>query len=290
MVKLAKAVVVTGASTGIGWGVCKVLSAKGFRVFGSVRRQGDAERLRQELGEAFSPLVFDVTDPAAVAHGAGIVSSLLAGERLFALINNAGVAVAGPILEISPDEFRRQIDINLTGVLITTQAFAPHLGVDSDLRGAPGRILNISSVGAKTAFPFMAPYHASKFGLEGFSESLRRELMPFGIDVIVVAPGGVRTAIWDKAEAIDLGRYRTEQYAEPLRRMRAFMVQNGRRGMRPEAMGKRIYSILTEPRPKTRYTISPDPWSAFVTRRMPKRVLDRLLATRLGLLPQSGPP
>ncbi|HVE05113.1 MAG TPA: SDR family NAD(P)-dependent oxidoreductase, partial [Rhizomicrobium sp.] len=184
-----KSVVVTGSSTGIGWGIAKVLIAKGFRVFGSVRKAEDGERLRKEFGANFVPLYFDVTDAAAVAKGADQVAGALGGEMLFGLVNNAGIAVAGPLLYLKIDEFRHQIDVNLTGQLIVTQAFAPLLGADRSRKGEPGRIVMISSVGGKNASPFVGPYSASKFGLEGLSESLRRELMLFGIDVIIVAPG-----------------------------------------------------------------------------------------------------
>jgi NAD(P)-dependent dehydrogenase (short-subunit alcohol dehydrogenase family) len=202
-----RSVVVTGTSTGIGWGTAKVLIARGFRVFGSVRKKADAERLAAEFGPAFVPLVFDVTDEDAVGLAAGRVGDALAGEKLFGLVNNAGIAVAGPLLELSLGDFRRQIDTNLIGVVIATKAFAPLLGTDRTLKGPPGRIVNISSVGGKNAVPFLSPYAASKFALEGLSEGLRRELLPFGIDVIVVAPGAVATPIWAKAEQVDITPY-----------------------------------------------------------------------------------
>ena len=175
-----QSVVVTGVSTGIGWGCVKVLVASGFRVFGSVRKQADAERLTKEFGANFTPLIFDVTDEAAVAAGAKQVEAALAGETLSGLVNNAGVAVPGPLLNLKIEDFERQIAINLAGPLIVTQAFAPLLGVDRSRKGAPGRIVMISSVGGKNAWPFNGAYSASKFGLEGMSESLRRELMIFG--------------------------------------------------------------------------------------------------------------
>lgn len=191
-----RSVVITGTSTGIGWGTAKVLIGNGFRVFGSVRKVTDAERLAAEFGPNFVPLVFDVTDEAAVKAAADQVRAALAGEKLFGLVNNAGVAVAGPLLELPIKEFRRQIEINLIGVVITTQAFAPLLGVDRKLTGSSGRIVNIGSVGGRNAVPFLSPYNASKFAMEGLSESLRRELLPFGVDVIVIGPGAVATPIW----------------------------------------------------------------------------------------------
>src|SRR5262245_15640607 len=178
-----RSVVITGTSTGIGWAASKVLTAAGFRVFGSVRRKADAERLAAELGPRFVPLLFDVTDESAVKAAAAQVRAALGGETLAGLVNNAGVAVPGPLLELPIEEFRRQIEVNLTGVVIATQAFAPLLGIDRRLNGAPGRIVNIGSVGGQVATPFLAPYNASKFAIEGLSESLRRELLLFGIDV-----------------------------------------------------------------------------------------------------------
>jgi NAD(P)-dependent dehydrogenase (short-subunit alcohol dehydrogenase family) len=195
-----KSVVVTGASTGIGWGCVKILIGAGYRVFGSVRKQADADRLQAEFGPNFTPLIFDVTDQAAVQRGAAVVEKALGGETLLGLVNNAGIAVAGPLLYIGIDELRQQLEVNLIAQLTVTQAFAPLLGADTSRKGEPGRIVMMSSIGGKNAFPFMGPYSASKFGLEGLSESLRRELMVFGIDVIMIRPGAVRTPIWDKAD------------------------------------------------------------------------------------------
>ena len=143
-----RSVVITGTSTGIGWGAAKVLIANGFRVFGSVRKCADAERLKAEFGSAYVPLLFDVTDAGAVKAAAAEVRAALAGETLAGLVNNAGVAVAGPLLELPVEEFRQQIEINLIGV-VRTQAFAPLLGTDRALKGNPGRIVNIGSVGGQ---------------------------------------------------------------------------------------------------------------------------------------------
>lgn len=278
-----KSVVVTGSSTGIGWGVAKTLVAKGFRVFGSVRKAADGERLKKEFGPNFIPLQFDVTDTQAVAGGADQVAAALGGETLFGLVNNAGIAVAGPLLYLKLDEFRHQIEVNLTGQLIVTQAFAPLLGADRSRRGDPGRIVMISSVGGRNANPFMGPYNASKFGLEGLSEALRRELMIFGIDVIIVAPGAVATPIWDKAEELDLAQYDNTPYMKPLSAVKDFMLKLGRKGYPPEKLGEAVHTALTTARPKTRYSVSPQPLMDFLQRNLPKRVVDRLIAGQLGL-------
>jgi NAD(P)-dependent dehydrogenase (short-subunit alcohol dehydrogenase family) len=283
---MARSVVITGTSTGIGWGTAKVLVARGFRVFGSVRKTADAKRLSAEFGGSFVPLIFDVTDEEAVAAAAAEVRAALGGEKLAGLVNNAGIVVAGPLLELPVEEFRHQIGINLTSVVIVTKAFAPLIGTDRTFRGEPGRIVNISSVGGKNAIPFLAPYAASKFALEGLSESLRRELLPFGIDVIVVAPGAVATAIWGKAEQIDITPYRDTPYVTALERMRAYMLTLGKTGLPPERLGVAVHRALTAPRPKVRYTVTPRPLEDFLTRALPKRMVDRMIGGRLGLLPQ----
>ncbi len=251
----AKAVVVTGVSTGIGWGTAQVLLAKGFRVFGSVRKLADAARLSEAWGEKFSPLVFDVTDADAVARGARQVSEALQGQTLFGLVNNAGIAVPGPLIHLDVADFRRQIEVNVVGALIVTQAFVGLLGADRGRKGQPGRIVNVSSVGGQLGGPFLGAYCASKFGLEGMSESLRRELMLFGIDVIVVAPGAIATPIWDKAEALDISLYLTTEYAAAADQFKRTSVEDGRKGLPPERVGEVIHTALTTRRPRTRYAV-----------------------------------
>jgi NAD(P)-dependent dehydrogenase (short-subunit alcohol dehydrogenase family) len=278
-----KSVVVTGVSTGIGWGCAKVLIASGFRVFGSVRKEEDAERLSIEFGADFTPVIFDVTDEAAVAGGAARVKAALSGETLSGLVNNAGIAVPGPLIHLRIDDFRRQIAVNLTGPLIVTQAFAPLLGADRSRTGAPGRIVMITSTGGKNAFPLLGAYHASKFGLEGLSEALRRELMIFGVDVIVVAPGNVATPIWDKAEAGDIKQFADSAFAPALDRFRRYALEQGRKGLPPERIGEAVNTALTAAKPKTRYTIAPDPLTHFLAGALPKRFVDNIIARRLGL-------
>ncbi len=201
------------------------------------------------------------------------------------MVNNAGIAVAGPLLEIPLDDFRQQIDTNLTGVVIATKAFAPLLGTDRTLQGPSGRIVNISSVGGRNAMPFLAPYSASKFALEGLSEGLRRELLPFGIDVIVVAPGAVATPIWSKAEQVDITPYRDTPYGAALERMRGFMLALGKEGLPPERIGETVLRALTAARPCVRYTVTPHPLQDFLSRALPKRMVDRFIGGQMGLLP-----
>lgn len=271
-----KNIVVTGASTGIGWAVCKTLAEKGFRVFGSVRKEEDGARLTGELGA--TPLLLDVTDADSIARAAQTLRAQLGGEPLHALINNAGIAIPGPLLYMPPEKFRRQMAVNLTGPFLVNQAFVP-------LMGAGARIVMMSSVGGRTAMPFLGAYSASKFALEGMAEALRRELMLLGIDVIVIAPGAVATPIWDKGEEMDRSLFAQTPYAAPLRLLGDLMPQAGRSGLPPERIGALVHKVLTIAHPRTRYTITPEPARHLLLRFLPKRVADRLIAKMLGLLP-----
>jgi NAD(P)-dependent dehydrogenase (short-subunit alcohol dehydrogenase family) len=278
-----KTVVVTGVSTGIGWGITKVLIQNGYRVFGSVRKQQDAERLARGFGPNFLPLIFDVTDESAVQAAAEQVRERLNGETLFGLVNNAGIAVPGPLIHLATDEFRHQLEVNLVSALIVTKAFVPLLGADRSLRGAPGRIINISSVGGKNGGPFLGAYSASKHGLEGFSESLRRELMLYGIDVIIVGPGSVATPIWDKAEQLDTSAYDKTDYVEAALRVQRYMIQDGRNGYPPEKVGEVVLHTLTTPKPRVRYSVIPgSSFQRIIQMLLPKRMVDNIIASRLG--------
>jgi len=281
-----RSVVITGASTGIGWASAKLLLDKGFRVFGSVRKQADADRLKNEFGEHFTSLLFDVTDEAAVLAAAREVRTALNGETLAGLVNNAGIAVTGPVLELSADDFRRQMDVNVIGPIIATQAFGPLLGSDPALKGPKGRIVMISSVAGKNGNPLTPAYAASKHAIEGLSESLRRELMLFGIDVIIVAPGPVKTPIWSKGqEAVDTSRYQNSPYLPALQKVGAYMQHLDAIGLPPEKVAERVFDALTLSNPKVRYQIAPDPLRHLMTAWLPKRMMDKIIAKRLGLMP-----
>jgi NAD(P)-dependent dehydrogenase (short-subunit alcohol dehydrogenase family) len=282
-----RSVVITGASTGIGWACAKVLLDKGFRVFGSVRKPADADRLSGEFGANFTPLIFDVTDEAAVLAAGRAVRAALNGETLAGLVNNAGIAVAGPVLELAADEFRRQMNVNVIGPIITTQAFGPLLGADPSLKGAKGRIVMMSSVGGRNGNPLMSAYCSSKFAIEGLSESLRREMMLFGIDVIIIAPGAVKTPIWAKAEEVDVSPYQNSPFYPALQKIRKFMLQLGEGGLPAETIADRVFEALTTANPKVRYQITPDPMRHLITAILPKRTVDKIIAKRLGLVPSA---
>lgn len=281
-----RSIVITGASTGIGWASAKLLLDRGFQVFGSVRKPADADRLGREFGVNFSPLLFDVTDEAAVRGAAREVRDVLAGETLAGLVNNAGIAAAGPVLELAVADFRRQMDVNVIGPVIATQAFGPLLGADPALEGPKGRIVMISSVSGRHGNPLISAYAASKHAIEGLSESLRRELMLFGIDVIVVAPGAVKTPIWDKTGKLGIAAYENSPYRPALEKLLAYTRQLSTAGLPAEVIAEKVYDALTVAKPKVRYTLTPEPIQLLAAALLPKRILDRIIAKRIGLLPQ----
>jgi NAD(P)-dependent dehydrogenase (short-subunit alcohol dehydrogenase family) len=282
-VPLTRAIVVTGASTGIGRAAVARAVREGAQVFASVRKQADADSLTSEFGTAVVPLVFDVADEAGVRAGATKVGEALGKRKLFGLVNNAGIAVPGPLLHLDPEELRRQLDINLIGVHRVTQAFAPLLGADPDRTGKPGRIVMISSVGGQNGSPFVGAYSSSKFALEGYSQSLRRELMLYGIDVIVVGPGAIATPIWDKADEAELGKFANTPYAPMLAKVRDYMVTQGKVGLPASDVGDLIWRCLTMAKPKTRYAILRKPFmDRILPKLMPPRMVDKIIARRLG--------
>lgn len=281
-----KQVMVTGASTGIGWATVSVLVKEGVHVFASVRRVEDERRLVAAFGERVTPLVFDVIDLDAVARAGARVREALHGRTLFGLVNNAGIVVPGPLLHLAAGEIRHQLEVNVIGQIAVIQAFAPLLGVDPALKGAPGRIVNISSISGKMARPFFGPYAASKHALEAISGSLRRELMPYGIDVIIVGPGAVVTPIWDKGRASTDGRFDNTDYAAASRAVQDFAAEMGRTGLPGERVGTVIWKALSTPRPQVRYAVVRRPILDWVLPRLlPARLVDRIIAKRLHLMP-----
>jgi NAD(P)-dependent dehydrogenase (short-subunit alcohol dehydrogenase family) len=278
-------VVVTGASSGIGRQISKTLVENGYRVFGSVRNKADGQAVAAEIGENFSPLVFDVTNEKDVQAAAKQVEAELNGEKLAGLINNAGIAVFGAIQNLSAEEFRYQFDVNLMGVFHCTQAFMALLGADTERTGAPGKIINISSVSGEAGMPFMGAYNMSKFGLEGFSEALRRELMLFGIDVVIIAPGPVKTAIWGKVDkAPMLERYDNSPYRKAIARVIGFTEGMEKAGCEPDVISKRALNILTSAKPKTRYRIDVQSGQNRFLAMLPKRLADKMIAKQMGLV------
>jgi len=281
----SKDVVVTGVSTGIGWGTTKVLISKGFRVFGSVRKQADADRLQIEFGSDFVPLMMDITDADAVHQAAQKVGSMIGDRNLVGLVNNAGIVVSGPLLYLRPSEYRRQLEVNMISPLVVIQAFAPLLGTDKKRQGPTGRIVNISSSGAKVAIPLIGAYSSSKAGLEGMSDALRQELMLFGIDVVIIEPGTVNTAMYDKGEKEDLSEFKPTEYWEAVQNFQKYIVDEARNnGLPPERVGEAVHVALSAGKPKARYAVVPQRFKNWtLPRLLPTRMLDAYLAKQMGL-------
>jgi len=268
------AVVVTGASSGIGEACARRLAGLGFHVFAGVRKQQDGERLQREI-PGVTPLRLDVVDADSIARAAQTVREATGEQGLAGLVNNAGVAVPAPIEHQPIEDFRRQLEVNLIGQVAVTQAFL------SQLRAARGRIVNISSIGGKVAVPLLGAYAASKFGLEGFSDSLRRELRPWGIGVAVIEPGTIATPIWDKgiASGDELEAGMSEQakrdYGPLIATVRTASEQGARTGLPPDAVAQDVAHALTARRPKTRYLVGREAKSrALLARIAGDRVID----------------
>ena len=281
----SKDVVITGVSTGIGWGTTKILVSKGFRVFGSVRKQDDAERLQKEFGEGFVPLILDITDADAVHQAAQKVGTMIGDRNLVGLVNNAGIVVSGPLLHLRPSEYRRQLEVNMIAPLVVIQAFASLLGTDKKRQGPTGRIVNISSTVAKIAIPLLGAYSSSKSGLEGMSDALRRELMLFGIDVVIIEPGTVNTAMYEKGEKVDLSEFSQTEYWEAVQKFQKFSVAEARNnGLSPERLGEAVHVALTVAKPKARYAVVPQRFKNWtLPGLLPVRWLDAQLAKMFGL-------
>ena len=281
--KIPKTVLVTGASTGIGYAAVESFIKRDCQVFGSVRKQADADRLKSQFGDLFIPLIFDVTDSEAINKAKIEVEEHLQGSGLGCLVNNAGIAIGGPLQHIPIEELRKQFEVNVIGLIEVTQAFLPLLGARENHPSLPGKIINISSGAGKIATPFLGAYVGSKHALEGMSHTLRRELQVYGIDVIIVGPGAVNTPIWDKAE--DLPNYEGTVYEEATQMLKKFAIKSGKKGYPSEFLGEKIADIFFNPKPKVRYAYVPKRWERWIIPRMlPSRLFDRILGKRMGLL------
>lgn len=264
------AILVTGATGGIGLATSRALRELGFRVFGTHLPAEDPAPLA-ELG--VDAIALDVTDTASVDAARDRVLGSLGGAPLVGLVNNAGIADGDPIEMIDLDSLRRMLDVNVFGIFAVTKAFLPAL------RAARGRVVNISSQSGHLAVPFLAAYCACKFAVEALSDSLRREMMPFGVEVVVVQPAVTRTPIWDRAADIDLERFRGTPYASVAEKVKNRMLKSQRKGLDPAVVAAAIVRALTEARPptrlpvlkkgkRTRYVLSG--W-------LPDRLIDRLV-------------
>jgi NAD(P)-dependent dehydrogenase (short-subunit alcohol dehydrogenase family) len=282
-----KVAVVTGVSAGIGNATTKELLTQGWRVFGSVRTQDDAERAIDHFAsERFTPLVFDVTDETAVLQAVDQVGAHLNGRTLEGLVNNAGSSYTDPLMVQPVEDFRMQMEVNVVGMFAVTRSFFPLLGGDPALSGPKGRIVNLGSVGGRIAFPLLGAYVTAKHAVEGLSGALRRELQLVGIDVIVVGPGPVQTSIWDKAQAQTYPEVEGTIWDKPFRKYVSWMIETGRSGLPAERVGKLIAHALTTRRPKTRYApVKGKFFNETVPSLLPNRIVDRVLGRQFGLLP-----
>ena len=281
-------VVITGASTGIGRECALYLDRRGFKVFAGVRKAADGEALAKAASARLTPVILDVTDERTVTAAAGIVSMALADAPLVGIVNNAGVGIGGVLEYIAPSEVRRQMEVNLIGPLAVIQAFMPML------RRSRGRIVNISSIGGKVATPFIGPYCASKFALEALSDSLRAELKPWGIHVAIIEPGGVKTAMIDKARSsVDevlsgLTPEGVSYYGKEVEAIRRLVTSQEQVAASPEAVATVVEHALTASRPRTRYLVGRDAkLMAFFHWLLPDRAFDGLLSMAMRRLAAS---
>ena len=267
-------ILITGASTGIGYTSTQHLLEKGFFVFGSVRNSKDAQRLESDFGENFKALIFDVTDGEAIQATVPIVKEIVDNNGLTALVNNAGIVVSGPMQHVPIDKLDYQLNVNVLGVMRVTQAFLPLLGAEKDSPFSPGRIVQMSSVSGKITAPFLGPYAASKYALEAISDALRRELFIFDIKVIILEPGPIKTPIWEKALSTDQGDYQDTAYGSILKRQNKSIQKTEANAIPAEEVAKVIYKSIVTKNPKTRYIIAKKAWTFKIFDKLPDKLVD----------------
>jgi NAD(P)-dependent dehydrogenase (short-subunit alcohol dehydrogenase family) len=271
-------VVVTGASTGIGAATARELARRGFHVLAGVRRDRDADAIR---GPGIEPLIIDITNPDHIQALVTRVCGDSQGRAVRALVNNAGVGINAPFETFPIDEWRRLFEVNLFGHVAVTQALLPAL-----IR-SKGRVVNISSVGGKVAMATYGPYAGTKFALEAVSDSLRREMAPFGVGVVVIEPGAVRTEMPGRAIAAahELASAMTpeqsQRYGPLVHAITAQTASHTASGLPADAAAKVIAKAITAHKPRTRYAVGREAALIRLTRFLPDRTLDRALAAAL---------
>jgi NAD(P)-dependent dehydrogenase (short-subunit alcohol dehydrogenase family) len=277
-----RTVLVTGASTGIGRATALRLDADGWRVFAGIRDPADGESLRAAASERLLPVALDVTEAEQIAAAAELVGRE-APDGLDGLVNNAGVAIPGPLETVPLEDFRRQIEVNLTAYVAVSQAMLPAI------RRAEGRLVFLSSIGGRVAFPFGGPYHASKFATEAIGDVFRQELRPWGIKVAIIEPGSIDTPIWDrgqrKSEEIEAKSPRTNLlYGAAIEKFRKVIEDTAERGIPPEKVADAISHALESNRPKSRYLVGLDAKvQARIKPFIPTSLFDRIVARQLNL-------
>jgi NAD(P)-dependent dehydrogenase (short-subunit alcohol dehydrogenase family) len=279
-----RSALITGASTGIGRETSLWLDARGWRVFAGVRREEDAESLREAGSDRLRPLILDVTSAEQIAAAADRVGEESEGAGLHGLVNNAGIAVPGPLETLPLADFRRQMEVNLTSHVAVTQAMLP------SIRAARGRIVFNTSIGGLMAIKMFGAYHASKFALEAVGDVFRQELAPWGIGVSIIEPGSIATPIWERGvgEADTLIERSSEEekalYPRYIARYQKVAKAAAARGIPPEKVAATIEKALTSPRPRTRYLVGLDArGQALLARLLPNRATDRLISMLSGI-------
>lgn len=280
---MQKAVLVTGASTGIGFDAVRTLVQAGFQVVATVRKDVDEDRLLQIYGKKVHVIKMDVTDFSAVEKLPDVLEKQLNIKQLHGLVNNAGIALAGPFLHMDFAQVQSMIQVNTLALMKVTQVLLPLLGARPGVTD-PGRIVNISSISGKSAAPFLTVYAASKFAVEGFSEGLRRELMLYGIKVIVVGPGSIKTPIWEKGFHAIPEHYASSAYSESFHRFVSMASAEGQNGLNVEKVSENILHALTSEHPKLRYTPIPRPFfNWYLPKLLPVKLYDYLAGRMLKL-------
>ena len=276
-----RTVLITGSSTGIGRAIALRLDRAGFQVFAGVRNRGDAEDLEAAGSDRLEPVIIDVTDEGTIEATKERVVHVTGG-RLDALVNNAGIVVAAPVETLALDSLRRQLEVNVTGQVAVTQAFIPAL------RAAKGRIVLMASIGGRMSTPYLSPYHASKFALEGIGDALRMEMSQFGVGVSIVEPGSIATPFWGKGTdqigpALEsMTAEQRELYEPPVKAAAEGARKAEERGIEPDRVAKAVEHALTASHPKTRYLVGTDARiQAALHRLLPDRLLDRLVASQM---------
>jgi NAD(P)-dependent dehydrogenase (short-subunit alcohol dehydrogenase family) len=278
-------ILITGASTGIGEACARWFDARGHRVFAGVRREADAEKLRAGSSDRMTPVTIDVADASSIRASLDTIAASLSGAGLDGLVNNAGIAVPGPLEYLPLDAIRQQLEINVVGQIGVTQAFLPLI------RRGRGRIVFMGSIGGLVCTPFLGPYCASKFALEAIADALRIEVQPWGIHVTIVEPGSIATPIWNKP-GVPFDRARIgdveRDYGAALDAFRAAVAAAGARGLPADRVAAVVDHALTARSPRTRYVIGPDARFQRALRSLvPDRLRD-LVLTRILKLPPRG--
>jgi NAD(P)-dependent dehydrogenase (short-subunit alcohol dehydrogenase family) len=277
------AVLITGASTGIGAACALHLDRLGFRVWAGLRRPSDGEALAGQASPRLTPVILDVTDSNSIAAALAGVGAGAGGNGLAGLVNNAGIVVAAPVEILPIAELRKQLEVNVIGLVAVTQAALPLL------RRGRGRVVNIGSISGRMATPVIGAYAASKFAVEALTDALRVEVQPWGIDVALIEPGAVATPIWEKSQAAGLALRQAWTpdaaglYADALSAVERAALRSATQAISPAAVVRAVTHALTAPRPKTRYLVGTAARIQAIIALLPDRLRDRLLTRALGL-------